>query len=102
MTTNFLSIQTLLTPLTLERGWMWVAVLILLSSLLAIIYVWRVVEVAYFKPASDKAVAAGEAPLLMLVPTWALIVANVYFGMDTRLSFGVALRAAEGLMGTGP
>ena len=34
--------------------------------------------------------------------TWALIVANVYFGMDTRLSFGVALRAAEGLMGTGP
>ncbi|MCG8543626.1 MAG: monovalent cation/H+ antiporter subunit D family protein, partial [Alphaproteobacteria bacterium] len=101
LTSGFIS-KWYLIQAALERGWVWAAILILLSSVLSIIYVWRVVEVAYFKSASDEAVAAGEAPLLMLVPTWALIVANVYFGMDTRLSFGVALRAAEGLMGTGP
>jgi len=84
----------------LERGWWWLAALILLSSLLAIIYVWRVVEVAYLRPAPADA-PAGEAPLLMLVPMWALVVANVYFGIDTRLSVGVAERAAAILMGTG-
>ena len=101
LTAGFIS-KWYLIQAALERGWMWVAILILLSSLLAIIYVWRVVEVAYFRQPSDEAVAAGEAPLLLLLPTWSLIVANVYFGLDTRLSFGVALRAAEGLMGTGP
>ena len=34
----------------LERDWWWAAALILVSSLLAIIYVWRVIEAAYFRP----------------------------------------------------
>jgi len=85
----------------LERDWWWLAALVLLSSLLAIIYVWRVVEAAYLQPAPVGA-PTGEAPLLMLIPTWALVVANVYFGIDTRISVGVAERAAASLMGTGP
>jgi multicomponent Na+:H+ antiporter subunit D len=84
----------------LDHGWWWLAGLILLSSLLAIIYVWRVVEVAYFRP-SPVGAPAGEAPLLMLLPTWALVLANVYFGIDTRVSVGVAERAAAALMGGG-
>lgn len=86
----------------LERDWWWAAVLILLSSLLAIIYVWRVVEVAYFRPPSDAVGAAKEAPLEMLVPLWVLVVANVYFGLDTRVSVGIAEQAAQSLMGGGP
>lgn len=85
----------------LERGWWWLAALVLLSSLLAIVYVWRVVEAAYFRPAPADA-PAGEAPLLMLIPTWALVAANIWFGLDTRLSVGIASRAAESLMGGGP
>ena len=84
----------------LERDWWWLAALVLLSSLLAIIYIWRVVEAAYLQEAPEGA-PAGEAPLAMLVPTWALVVANVYFGIDTRLSVGIAERAAAVLMGTG-
>ncbi len=86
----------------LERDWWWAAVLILLSSLLAIIYVWRVVEVAYFRPPSDAVAAPKEAPLEMLVPLWVLVVANVYFGLDTRVSVGIAEQAAQSLMGGGP
>lgn len=86
----------------LERDWWWAAVLILLSSLLAIIYVWRVIEVAYFRPESDVAAAAREAPLAMLVPVWVLVAANVYFGLDTRVSVGIAEHAAQSLMGGGP
>jgi multicomponent Na+:H+ antiporter subunit D len=35
----------------------------------------------------------------MLVPTWVLIGATVYFGLDTELTAGVAQRAAEYLLG---
>ena len=100
LTAGFISKWYLVTA-ALERGWWWLAALILLSSLLAIVYVWRVVEAAYFRPAPAGA-PTGEAPLLMLVPTWALVAANVYFGLDTRLSVGVAERAAAALMGGGP
>jgi multicomponent Na+:H+ antiporter subunit D len=78
---------------------MWgLAALILLSSLLAVIYVWRLVEVAYFRSAPADA-PAGEAPLAMLLPTWLLILANIWFGIDTRLSAGTALEAAARLLG---
>ncbi|MGH6619122.1 MAG: monovalent cation/H+ antiporter subunit D family protein [Alphaproteobacteria bacterium] len=100
LTAGFIS-KWYLVMAALERGWWWLAVLILLSSLLAIVYVWRVVEAAYFRPAPAGA-PAGEAPLPMLLATWALVAANVYFGIDTRLSVGVAERAAAILMGGGP
>jgi multicomponent Na+:H+ antiporter subunit D len=99
LTAGFIS-KWYLIMAALERGWWWLAALILLSSLLAIVYVWRVIEVAYFRPAPAGA-PTGEAPLLMLLPTWALVLANVYFGIDTRVSVGVAERAAAALMGGG-
>jgi multicomponent Na+:H+ antiporter subunit D len=74
---------------------------VLISSLLAVIYIWRVVEVAYFEPAPEGE-AAGEAPLALLVPTWTLALANLYFGLDTSLNAGVARRAAEMLLGVAP
>ena len=45
---------------------------------------------------------AVEAPFALLLPTWLLILANIYFGIDTDLTVGVAQRAAEVLMGGGP
>ena len=42
------------------------------------------------------------APLALLVPTWTLALANLYFGLDTSLNAGVARRAAEALLGVGP
>ena len=64
--------------------------------------VWRVVECAYFREPSEKAVKASEAPLSMLIPTWILILANLYFGVDTSLTVGVAEQAARSLMGLAP
>jgi multicomponent Na+:H+ antiporter subunit D len=100
LTSGFIS-KWYLVIAALERGWWWMAALVLLSSLLAIVYVWRVVEAAYFRP-SPAGAAEGEAPLAMLIPTWALVAANVYFGLDTRVSVGVAERAAAFLMGGSP
>ncbi len=83
----------------LEHGWWWLAALVLISSLLALVYIWRVIEVIYFQPPSDPSREIAEAPATLLIPTWLLIVANVYFGIDTSLTVGVAERAARLLMG---
>ena len=82
----------------IERGWWPVAVLVVLSSLLAVVYVWRVIEAAYFQPAPTNPVRMVEAPLSMLLPTWALIGASIYFGLDTRLTVDIAQKAAAALL----
>ena len=87
----------------LERGWWPVAVVVLVASVMALAYVWRVVEVAYFRPpASEEALEEGEAPWSLLAPTWALVAMNVYFGIDAGRTVGVAQEAARALLGTAP
>ena len=86
----------------LEQGWWWIGVLVLLSSLLALAYVWRVVEAAYFKEPIDPGLEVKEAPLSMLVPTWIVIGATIVFGLLTTRSAGVARMAAEALLGSSP
>jgi multicomponent Na+:H+ antiporter subunit D len=83
----------------LEKGWWPVAVLILVSSLLAVIYFWKVIEVAYFKERSADAGAISEVPISMLIPMWVLVGTNVYFGIDTDLTVSSAMAAAKSLIG---
>jgi len=75
-----------------------VAVLVLASSLLSLIYIWRVVEVAYFSRAADTR-RIKEAPALLLVPTLVLTVLCVAFGVATDVTVGVAGYAAADLAG---
>lgn len=86
----------------LENDWWPVAVLILLGSLLAIVYVWRIVEMAYFKPVLVRTETVKEAPRSFLIPIWILVLANIYFGVDTRLSVQVAQTASQSLFGLSP
>lgn len=86
----------------LEQGWWFVAVAVLLGSLLAVIYIWRVVEVAYFQEAAvDESgnTLIKEAPLSLLIPLWFIILANFYFGINASLTSGLAKQAAEYLLG---
>jgi len=85
----------------LDRELYFVAFLILASSLLAVVYVWRVVEIMYFHEPGD-AVAREEAPLSMLLPTWILIGGTVYFGLNANLTAGVANQAAQFLLSGAP
>ena len=88
----------------LERGWWPVAGLILIASLIAVCYIWRVVEVAYFqKSTDDETVDLQEAaPLSMQIPMWVLIGATLFFGISATFTGGVAQRGAEVLMGGSP
>jgi multicomponent Na+:H+ antiporter subunit D len=98
LTTGFISKWYLVLG-AMERGWWPAAALVLLTSLLAIAYVWRVVEAAYLRPMPDDLRDVKEAPLSMLIPAWVLIAASVYFGVETSLSAGIAEQAAQFLFG---
>ncbi|ANM29177.1 cation:proton antiporter [Acidobacteria bacterium Mor1] len=100
LTVGFVS-KWYLIEAALEKDLWWVAGLALLSSLLAVLYVWRVVEVAYFREAPAGA-QREEAPLSMLIPTWLLIGASVLFGIRTEWTAGIAQKAAALLLGVGP
>ena len=100
LTVGFIS-KWYLVQAALERDNWILAVVVLVGSLLALVYVWRVVEAAYFKPAPEGAAEVEEAPLSMLIPTWVLIGASIYFGIDTSLTVGVARQAAAQLIGGG-
>jgi multicomponent Na+:H+ antiporter subunit D len=82
----------------LEAGWWPVAMLIMFSSLLAVVYVWRMVEAMYLTPPPED-VQRGEAPLGMLVPMWIMALACIFFGLDTDLTLSASITAAKGFIG---
>jgi len=100
-TAGFISKWYLVVAALEQQAWISVAV-ILSGSLLAVVYVGKLIEALYFKPVSDAGKAVSEAPILLLLPTWALVLANVYFGLDTDLTVGVAEKAAAVLWGMQP
>ena len=81
-----------------QEGWWWLAFLIVMSSVLAVVYVGRIVEIAWFREPKGASAKAVEAPMSMLVPTWALIAACVVFGLNAELTAGFAMQAAEVLI----
>ena len=100
MTVGFVSKWYLLSA-AVERGLWPIAVVIVGASLLALIYIWRVVEAAYFQPPREGASDVVEAPVAMVAPMIALAAACLYFGLDTGLTVDVARVAAAQLLGIG-
>ena len=84
----------------MEKGQWWLVGAILASSLLAVAYVWRFVEVAYFREPPIHHKAVGEAPLRLLLPAALLIAATLWLGFDTSFTVGSALDTAEQLLRT--
>lgn len=81
----------------LEQNYWIIVVVILIGSLIAVVYVWKLVEVLYFQTADSKSVVK-EAPLFLLIPTWILALANIYFGINTELTVGIAEQSVQLLL----
>ena len=103
LTVGFISKWYLLMA-ALEQGWWQIAAVIVATSLLAAVYCGRIIEAAYFRDPDPDSIQshAREAPLLMLIPVWILIAANIFFGINTDLTVDIASRAAGVLLGAGP
>ncbi|WP_111979987.1 monovalent cation/H+ antiporter subunit D family protein [Algibacillus agarilyticus] len=98
LTAGFVSKWYLVTAAIEQQHWI-VAFLVLIGSLLAVVYIGRILEAAYFKKPSEltEGKTIKEAPILMLIPMWILVIANIYFGIDTSLSVTAADTAAQWL-----
>lgn len=74
---------------------------IMLSSLLAVVYVWRIVEVAYFGELSAKMKKKkdlSDPDSYYLAPLWLLAGALVYFGVNPSGLLNLARDVAGGLL----
>jgi multicomponent Na+:H+ antiporter subunit D len=80
----------------LEQGALGVAlmVVIIVSSLLAVVYIGRIVEQLWFGEPGEGTAAVREAPPLMLGLTWLVVLANIWFGLDASLPAALAENAA--------
>ncbi len=100
LTVGFISKWYLLQAAFAAGHW-YAGFLVVASSLIALVYVGRVVEVMLLREPPETgpfAIAQKDAPLSMLLPMWTLVAANVYFGLRTELTGDIAARAAEALM----
>ena len=103
-TAGFISKWYLVTA-ALDEGALGIALVavIVVGSLMAVVYIWRIVEAAWFEPADDSATgpagAIREAPVTMLAVVWLAALANIYFGLATGLPRELATRAAISLLG---
>ncbi|MBD3609301.1 MAG: monovalent cation/H+ antiporter subunit D family protein [Gammaproteobacteria bacterium] len=85
----------------IEAGHMLLVAIVLVGSLIALVYVWKLVEQGYFQEGDEK-ITKQEAPMSLLLGTWFLVLANIYFGIDTSLTVGVAESTAQQLLGVSP
>lgn len=84
-----------------SNGWWPVVLLIVASSLLAVIYIWKIIEAAYIGQAPEGRAPVAEAPLSMLIPLWVLVLANFYYGINAELTTSVAGKVASTFLGGG-
>ena len=98
-TAGFIS-KWVLVQAALERRQWWLVFMIVGSSLLAIVYVWRFVEAAYFGTAPADAPPPARLRWQLVAPSAVLVAATVYFGIDTSFTLDAATAAANQLLGT--
>jgi len=92
-TAGFIS-KWILVEAAIENGKWPLAIVIIFSSLLAVVYCGRLIETLYFKNGNDETVV-NEAPLTMLISIWIASLACIYFGLNTDITISVSDLAAK-------
>ena len=94
-TAGFVSKWYLIQGAAEAQHW-WLVAVIVVSSVLAVFYIGRVIEIAYFHEPTVE--VTRKPPLEMQLVVWALVVAIIYFGVQTDISAGVPAEAARELL----
>jgi multicomponent Na+:H+ antiporter subunit D len=82
----------------IESGYFIAVPVILISSLLSLIYIWRVIEIAYFGN-KDTVEKILEQPLSLIAPALITSLLCVFFGFYTQLPLQLSKKATEILLG---
>jgi multicomponent Na+:H+ antiporter subunit D len=83
----------------LDRGWWVLVFLIVGSSLIALVYVGRVLEVVWLREPAPALATVSDPPLSMLLPLIVFGAATIWFGFSTEWTAGIASTAATALIG---
>ena len=94
-TAGFVS-KWMLVQATIELGFPMLAVLIIMSSLIAIVYIWKVIECLYFmEPVSN--LKSQRVSFRILIPLWLLSGSCIYWGIDPSLVINTSDSAVANL-----
>jgi len=97
LTAGFISKWQLISA-SLDKGWIWLAVLILISSIMAVLYVGKVIHMLCLsgsEPAEDSNIT--EAPRIMWMSTWFLLLVSLYIGLNSTELVDLTQQAANQL-----
>ena len=98
-TAGFISKWLLISAALENSQWGWVLVaVILVSSLMAVVYIWRIVEAVYFGVPVEGDSPVTEAPLQLLAVTWLVAILNIVFGVFPQVPLQLANSAAALLL----
>ena len=81
----------------LDKGYWWLAIVTLFSSLITVIYVWKLVETMYFKKADEITQSIQKPPTTMVFCSLFLVFLCIYFGLNPSLPLDGAIKAAQSL-----
>lgn len=88
--------------LELGPAGIWLVAPLLLASLLAVIYMWKVIESAYFGASESDSDERREAHWSLLLTLWIVVLLNVYFGLQPQTLIEFAAASADALLGLEP
>ncbi|MCW8092761.1 monovalent cation/H+ antiporter subunit D family protein [Alteromonas sp. ASW11-130] len=103
-TVGFISKWNLAQAALAQQQWL-VVVALLVGSLMAVIYCWKLIEVLYFQPATKSRIGKVEQggdsvarmPVGMIIGLWSLAVLCIYFGFNTDVTLQGAQKAVDAL-----
>ena len=95
LTAGFIS-KLYLIKASISADGIWIAILILISSALSVVYLWKIIEIMWMR--EGRKIIINENPKIYL----SLIIItflNIYFGLDATLVVNGSFEAAEKLIG---
>src|SRR6056300_585656 len=99
LTAGFIS-KLYLVRAILETDSYVILALVLISSALSVVYLWKVMEVMWMQPAPARSPKLVENPAIYL-PLWMVALGNIWFGIDAGWIVGAARLAATASLGGG-
>ena len=74
----------------------WIAILILISSALSVVYLWKIIEVMWMRDGRKIVIKENPTIYISLIIVTFL---NIYFGLDASLVVNGSFEAADKLIG---
>ena len=96
LTVGFISKLYLLKAAYISEG-LWLTFIILISSILSLIYIWKLIEGLWYGKKNDSNEKVKELPEIY-IPLLIITFLNVYFGIDAGIIIDNSFNAADALI----